>query len=122
MKKVPCVRPVRLQAWGNDDYTMGIFCSKTGLIDYARKCIKFFRTDGYKKQLFEKGIRDADNFTFDDIAFEIYELRLAGRHGAEAFDKFVERNSNIKVVSQMRKAILGASDWETDEQKNERGI
>ena len=109
-------RPVLLNVW-NDPRTLGMFCQKTNLVDYARLCVRAFREPCDNKRLFDSGVRDADDCTFDDIAFEISQIRDSSSLGAEVFDEFISRQAGPRVFNQMMKAIEDAHDWETEEIK-----
>ncbi|RLC98429.1 MAG: hypothetical protein DRI46_11365 [Chloroflexi bacterium] len=106
-------RPVLLNSWSKDYYTLGIFCQKTNLVEYARTGLSVLRRPCEEAKLFDMGIADADEWTFRDIAFEIFQIReLTGSR----FDSFIYEQAGFRVLLEIKEAVKDAHDWETEEQ------
>ena len=104
-------KPILFNSW-SDLYTLGIFCKKTNLIDFARKSLSRLRKDTEERRLFNRGINDAHNWTFSDIALSIRQVRdLTG----ERFDSVVYEQTDFKTLLEIKEAVEEAQDWETPE-------
>lgn len=100
-----------------DKVTLGAFCAKANLVDTARKCSVKLRGDYNEKKLFNMGIETQDEYSFDDLAFEMKQLRENCKHGPEVFDNFILNQAGIDVLDEILHAIEKAHDWETPEMK-----
>lgn len=102
------IKPILLQSW-SDPYTLGIFCAKTNLVEYALKNRSQLRKDAHISALFQKGIAVANEWTFDDIGYEMAEMRNGK---PDDFDNFIRVNSGVRVFRKVIEAIHKAQDWE----------
>jgi hypothetical protein len=104
--------PIVLHHW-EDPFTLGAFCSKAGLLRYAKSHILYLNSPSdYRTRLFRKGMSDASSFTWDDLAFEIQGIR---RRDPRRFDAYFIRNHPHQTLEQIHRAIKDAHDWETQE-------
>ena len=105
--------PVHIGAW-HDKYTLGVFCAKTGLVDFAQTKISWLRKkDGDRSRVFFRGVQDHNQFTLQDMALEIKNLRDSNR---ERFDSFF-REKNPEILAKILDVVRYANDWETKKQK-----
>ena len=99
--------PVRLGIC-SDFFSLGIFCQKTNLVEYAEKNLKRVnRRDTGQSRQFYQGVRDADEYTFTDIAMEMLEIR---QYTTWLFDSFIKHRSGAEVLKQVKEAIAYAED------------
>lgn len=107
-------RPILLNSWSKDYYSLGIFCQKTKLVEYARRALSCLRSDTEESRLFFRGVSEGDTFSFSDIAYEVYQMRqLTG----DRFDAFIYSKAGFRVLTDLKAAVTDAHDWETAEQK-----
>lgn len=106
-------KPVLLNSWSKDYNTLGIFCQKTNLVEYARDCLKCLRSDTEESRLFFRGVSAADEWGFDAIAFEIKQIRILT---GSRFDSFIYEQAGFSVLTELKKAVGDARDWETEDQ------
>lgn len=107
-------KPIKIASWGQDFYSLGIFCEKTNTTAYAKRNIKALRHKTDEARLFIAGVDHALEASFKEVAFEANHLRSKGK---DKFDAFITCQAGRDVCSQLIEAIHDARDWETDEQK-----
>ena len=107
-------RPILLNSW-TDEYTLGIFCAKTNLVEYAKRNLKWLRSENKRHDLFYRGAVEHSHYSFSDIAFEIKHLR---ERKPESFGEFIREVAGDVVYVEICTALTEARDWETEEQKS----
>ncbi len=107
-------RPILLNSWV-DEYTLGAFCAKTNLIEYARTHLVWLRQRGNgRRRLFVQGIADEAQVSFADLSFEIARLRS---RKPEAFDAAIREAAGDEVYLQICVALSDVADWESESQR-----
>lgn len=104
--------PIRLGSL-SDFFALGIICAKLNIEQYARRNLRLALQDGSDRdRLFRKGIADSDQYTTDDIAMEVFEIR---EYGEEMFDRFIEQCAGRDVLRDMLRAIerCKADPWDS---------
>lgn len=110
-------KPLKLNAWPKDWYSLGIFCAKTNTVEYALENMAILNhVGGTEKRLFDRGISEADDALLSDIAFDAGRLRE--RSNPQRFDYFIASHAGKAVAHDLLEAIAEAHDWETPEQKS----
>ena len=71
-----------------DDYVLGVLCRKAGLIQYAKKTLPNLFANSTRRQVFSGGVDDASDYSYSDIAKELWFLRQGS---TEVFDWTVSR-------------------------------
>ena len=107
-------KPVRFSAWEADYYTLGIFCQKAGCVGCAVANIKRLRQPTPDRLNFLRGIKEAGEASWADIAYEVGKLR--SRSG-QRFDGFIMEHAGWREYVAMKEALERARDWETPEQR-----
>ena len=107
------LKPIKFRVW-SDYYTLGAFCQKTNLIRYALQNCSLLSNDPDKKRLFYRGVADAYQSSFADLAFSISRIR--SENPAE-FDKKIYECAGIAVAREIQEAVKAApADWQTEKQ------